>query len=73
MAGFLAKPQIFVVLPKFDQNNNFQKFKKDLVKKSSNHKKWSYTLFSKHPVAGNPCDFKCGWGLVKALKKKITD
>jgi hypothetical protein len=31
--------QLFVNLPKFDQNNLFQKFKKDLVKKSLNQQK----------------------------------
>jgi hypothetical protein len=30
------KLQLFVVLPKFDQNNIFQKFKRNLVKKGLN-------------------------------------
>jgi hypothetical protein len=34
--GFWATLQIFVVPPKFDQNNFFQKFKKNLVKKGLN-------------------------------------
>jgi hypothetical protein len=36
---FLSKHQIIVVLPKFDQINRFQKFKKDLVKKGLNRQK----------------------------------
>jgi hypothetical protein len=36
---FWAKLQFFVVLPKFDKNNFFQKFKKNLVKKGLNQQK----------------------------------
>jgi hypothetical protein len=36
---FWAKTQLFVVLPKFDQKNIFQKFKKNLVKKDLNQQK----------------------------------
>ena len=36
---FWAKLELFVVLPKFDQNNIFQKFKKNLVQKGWNQHK----------------------------------
>jgi hypothetical protein len=36
---FGAKTQLFVVLPKFDRNNIFQKFKKNLFKESLNQQK----------------------------------
>jgi hypothetical protein len=50
--GFLGRV-FFVVPPKFDQNNFFQKFKKNLVWKGSN-KKWPETLISEYLVAVNP-------------------
>jgi hypothetical protein len=36
---FWAKTQLFVVLPKLDQNNIFQKFKKNFVKEGLNQQK----------------------------------
>jgi hypothetical protein len=33
---FWTKLQIFVVLPKFDENNIFQKFKKEMFKPTKN-------------------------------------
>jgi hypothetical protein len=37
--GFFTKLQFFVVTSKFDQNNFFQKFKKNLVSKGLNQQK----------------------------------
>jgi hypothetical protein len=39
----------FVVLPKFDQNNIFQKFKKNLVKKSLNQQKMARDIDFRPP------------------------
>jgi hypothetical protein len=46
---FWAKLQFFVVPPKFGQNNFFQKFKKNLVKKGLNQQKMSRNIDLRAP------------------------
>jgi hypothetical protein len=45
---YRGKLKFFVVLSKFEQNNIFQKFKKNLVKNDLDHQKWRDTLISTH-------------------------
>jgi hypothetical protein len=49
---FWAKLQFFVVLPKFDQNIIFKKFKKKLVRKGLNRQKMARDIYFR---AVNPC------------------
>jgi hypothetical protein len=51
--GFLAKLQLFVVLPKFDQNIIFQKFKRILVKEGLNQQKMAGDMDFEHLLAVN--------------------
>jgi hypothetical protein len=83
---FWAKVELFVVLPKFDQINIFQKFKRNLVKEGLNQEKMAGDL--EHLLAVNPCGLqtkklnfhmflwlgtngKCLFGLSSTLACKI--
>jgi hypothetical protein len=46
---FLSKTSIFIVLPKFDQNNFVQKFKKNLVRKGLNQQKMTRDIDFRAP------------------------
>jgi hypothetical protein len=54
MADFLSKTSIFVVPPKFDQNNFFQKFKKNLVEKGLNQQKMARDIDFQAPGGRDP-------------------